>query len=83
MSLVCKDNQGDEFSSSMNPFTQEIRIDEREMTMEEFCEIAYHWLSGGWFGWGAPTPPPVSKMLERLFTIYEKRADGTWQLITR
>lgn len=48
------------------------RVGDAEFAVEEFALIATHFLSGGAFGWGGPTPPePVKAALKSLAGLYD------------
>lgn len=58
--------------------TNGVRIGEIELPLDDFCAMAAHFLTGGFFGWGNDeTPEAVNKALSYLFELYEQ-VDGKW-----
>ena len=56
-----------------NPIVHDgvVIIGEYEITLENFCEMLEHYLTGGLFGWSGHTvPEPVQKLLTRLHDHY-------------
>lgn len=55
-----------------------ISIGEYEVSLDAFCQMAAHFLNGGYFGWrNNETPEPVNSALSKLFEFYEQ-VDGKW-----
>ena len=80
MSLVVQTTDGGAVETgfrSINP-TDGVRIGEHEVSLEDFCAMAVHYLNGGFFGWSNnETPEAVNKALSQLFEMHEQ-VDGKW-----
>jgi len=80
MSLIVKTVNGEvltQFVDNLIP-TEGVVIGEHEIPLEHFCEMARHFLEGGWFGWGGETPECVNTALTLLFGKYKRTEDGKW-----
>lgn len=80
MSLVVQTTDGGAVETgfrSINP-TDGVRIGEHEVSLEDFCAMAVHYLNGGFFGWSNhETPEAINNALSGLFEFYEQ-VDGKW-----
>ena len=75
MSLVVQKIDGSEVMTEfIGAFPIEgVGIGEHEMSLEHFCEMAVHFLSGGFLGWNNnETPESVNNALSQLFEIHEQ-----------
>lgn len=54
-----------------------VQIGEYGFSLENFANMAVHFLGGGFFGFPGETPKTISDSLNYLFEKYEK-VDGKW-----
>jgi hypothetical protein len=55
-----------------------VMIDGSEFSLDEFSEVAIHFLAGGMFGWlDGKTPDVINASLTTLFEQYDQ-VDGRW-----
>lgn len=78
MSLSVKTTDGRVETHFVGIPIEGIAIGEHEIPLEHFCDMARHFLSGGFFGWGDETPECVNTALTLLFGMYKRTEDGKW-----
>lgn len=85
MSLIVKTVDGEVKTRFVGIPIEAIAIGEHEIPLEHFCDMARHFLSGGFLGWGTKridlpgeTPECVNVALTRLFRMYKRTENGKW-----